>query len=171
MSRKIQIVLPGPIADQLQELAATTQEPQATLAALLVRNGLAQAANDGKVRPLKQTPPTTTNSSNNGGRAPWLEPYGGSKTWRQQTWGAIVALHGRYPQALAHLKDQWWTNDQHTETLSALAIWRTEIDDNSQDPRDELAFQTQLNDYTHTLQQQNTGTTNTWTPGAPPDDW
>jgi hypothetical protein len=35
MSRKIQIVLPDPQADQLAELAAGTGEPQSTLAGLL----------------------------------------------------------------------------------------------------------------------------------------
>jgi hypothetical protein len=29
-------------------------------------------------------------------RAPWLEPHGGENKGRQQMWGAVVALHGRY---------------------------------------------------------------------------
>ena len=104
-------------------------------------------------------------------RARWLEPYGGDPTWRQEMWGAIVALHGRYPRALANLKDDWWTDEQHTEMLCALATWRSEIDDAGVDPRDELAFQTQLNDYAHTLRQEGGGVTKMWTPGAPPDAW
>ena len=40
--------------------------------------------------------------------------------------------------------------EQHTEMLCALATWRSELDDTGIDPRDELAFQTQLNDYAHT---------------------
>jgi hypothetical protein len=32
-----------------------------------------------------------------------------------------------------------WTDESHTETLCALAIWRAEIDDTGQDPREELA--------------------------------
>jgi hypothetical protein len=95
----------------------------------------------------------------------------GDPTWRLQMWGAIVALHGRYPRALANLKDDWWTDQQHTEMLCALATWRTELDDAGLDPRDELAFQTQLNDYAHTLQREGGGVTKTWTPGAPPDEW
>jgi hypothetical protein len=55
--------------------------------------------------------------------------------------------------------------------LCALATWRSEIDDAGTDPRDEIAFQTQLNDYAHTLQREGGGVTKTWTPGAPPDDW
>ena len=73
--------------------------------------------------------------------------------------GPIVALHGRYPRALANLKDDWWTDEQHTETLCALATWRSELDDTGVDPREELAFQTQLNDYAHTLQQESSGVT------------
>ena len=168
MSHRIQIVLPDPQAQQLAQLAASAGEPQSTLAGLLVRNAIAQAAKDGKVRQLRQAPVIVGGA---GDRARWLEPYGGDPTWRQQMWGQVAALHGRYPRALAHLKDQWWTDEQHTETLSALATWRSEIDDAGIDPREELAFQTQLNDYAHNLQQQNTGITKTWKPGAPPEDW
>ena len=61
--------------------------------------------------------------------------------------------------------------EQHTEMLCALATWRSELDDTGIDPRDELAFQTQLNDYAHTLRQEGGGVTKTWTPGAPPYEW
>jgi hypothetical protein len=86
-------------------------------------------------------------------------------------WGQIVALHGRYPRALAPLNDNWWKDDSQTETLCALAVWRAEIDDTGIDPRDELAFQTQLTDLFLTLRQQGGGVTKTWTPGAPPAEW
>jgi hypothetical protein len=86
-------------------------------------------------------------------------------------WGAIVALHARYPRHLEHLKDDWWTDDSHTETLCALAVWRAEIDDAGQDPREELAFQTHLAHYAHTLRQQGGGVAKAWTPGAPPREW
>jgi hypothetical protein len=168
MSHKIQVVLPDPLAAQLAELAAGAGEPQSTLAGLFVRNGIAQAAKDGKVRSLKQAPIVV---GTNGERARWLEPYGGDPDWRQEMWGAIVALHGRYPRALANLKDEWWTDDTHTETLCALAVWRTEIDDAGADPREELAFQTQLSDYAHALRQEGGGVTKAWSPGAPPDEW
>jgi hypothetical protein len=88
-----------------------------------------------------------------------------------QTWGAIVALHGRYPAQLATLKDLWWTDDSTTETLSALAAWRAELDDGGQDPREELAFQAQLTDYSQLLRQKSGGVTKTWKPGAPPPQW
>ena len=56
MSHKIQIVLPDPVAAQLHELAAGADEPPSTLAGQLVRNGVALAAKDGKVRPLRPAP-------------------------------------------------------------------------------------------------------------------
>lgn len=170
MSHKIQIVLPDPVALQLQELSAGAGERQSTVAANMVRSEVARAAKDGKVRPLKQAP-IVVGDSNGGGRARWLEPYGGDPTWRQEMWGAIVALHGRYPKALENLKDGWWDDEQHTETLCALTVWRTEIDDAGSDPREELAFHHQLKDYAHTLQQEGGGITKRWTPGAPPDQW
>ena len=86
-------------------------------------------------------------------------------------WGAIVALHGRYPDQLQALKDKWWTSDATTETLCALAVWRAELDDGGQDPREEIAFQHQLTDYTHLLRQQDGGATKEWKPGATPHEW
>ena len=74
-------------------------------------------------------------------RPPWLEPYGGDAEWRSWMWGGIVALHGRYPTALAELKDGWWKSEAHVETLCALVVWRQWIDDAGRDPREELAFQ------------------------------
>ena len=149
MSQRIQIVLPDPVALQLRELAAGADTPPSTLAAQIVRSGVALAAKDGKVRPLRSAPVLV--GGNGGERAPWLEPYGGDSEWRQQMWGAVVALHGRYPTQLEALKDKWWKDDSQTETLCALAVWRAELDDAGQDPRDELAFQNQLADYSQVL--------------------
>jgi hypothetical protein len=169
MSHKVQVVLPDPIATQLQELAAGTGEPHSRLAAQLIRNGIAQATKDGKVRPLRQAPVIVGGKTSE--RARWLEPYGGDTAWRAEMWGQIVALHGRYPRTLAYLKDKWWNEDAHTETLCALAIWRSELDDGGIDPREELAFHTQLTDYAHTLRQEGSGVTKAWKPGAPPKGW
>jgi hypothetical protein len=123
----------------------------------------------GKVRPLRPAPVLV--GGNGSERAPWLEPYGGDSEWRQQMWGAVVALHGRYPTQLEALKDKWWKDESQTETLCALAVWRAELDDTGQDPRDELAFQNQLADYAQLLRQQGGGVTKTWKPGAPPAEW
>jgi hypothetical protein len=169
VSHKIQIVLPDPTATQLQELAAAAGEPPSTLAAQLVRHGVDQAANNGTVRRPRQAPVIVASKS--GERARWLEPWGGDTTWRAQMWAEIVALHGRYPTALAHLNDEWWTDDAHTETLGALAVWRSELDDAGVDPREELYFHSQLTAYTETLRQQGGGVTKAWKPGAPPAEW
>jgi hypothetical protein len=169
MSHRLQVVLPDPVATQLHELAAAAGEPPSTLAGQMVRNGVAEAAKDGKVRSLKAVPILVAHKGSQ--RARWLEPYGGDQGWRQEMWGAIVALHGRYPRHLEALKEQWWTDDAHTETLCALAVWRAEIDDAGEDPREELAFQTQLADYAQTLRQQGGGVSKAWKPGAPPGSW
>jgi hypothetical protein len=158
-----------PVDQQLHELAANADTPPATLASQLVQAGIAQAAKDGKVRPLRTTPALAGARTDQ--QPPWLQPYGGDPEWRQEMWGAIVALHGRYPHKLQALKDKWWTDDSTTETLSALAVWRAELDDAGQDPREELAFQTQLADYAQHLRQQSGGVTKTWKPDAPPPEW
>ena len=86
-------------------------------------------------------------------------------------WGQVVALHGRYPRALGSLKEGWWTDEQHTETLCALAVWRAELDEGGVDPREELAFQRQLADYTFALRQEGGGVSKAWRSGAPPVGW
>jgi hypothetical protein len=169
MSRPVKIVLPDPVAAQLAELAASADEALATLAVQIVRNGVALAVRDGKVRPLRPAPMVV--GRGNSERPPWLEPCGGDPEWRSQMWGAIVALHGRYPRALGALKDEWWADESHTETLCALAVWRAEIDDAGQDPREELAFQSQLADYSNILRQEGGGVTKAWRPGVPPRRW
>jgi hypothetical protein len=167
MSHKLQIVLPDPVLQQLHELAANAGERPATIAGQLMRNVIALAAEEGKVRPLKPTQSVLVGRQGTG-RALWLEPYGGAKDWRTEMWGRIVALHGRYPKALSALKDGWWTDDAQTETLCGLAIWRAELDDAGIDPRDELAFQTQLSDYSHTLDKEGGGVTRHGTPDRHP---
>lgn len=169
MSHKVQVVLPDPVAAQLHELAAAVGDPPSTVAGQMVRAGVAEAAQRGIVRALKVAPPRPPHGGD--ARARWLEPYGGDPTWRQNMWGAIVALHGRYARQLEALQEGWWADDAHTETLCALALWRGEIDDAGDDPREELAFQSQLTDYVQTLRQQGAGVTKTWKPGPPPPEW
>lgn len=168
MSRKIQIVLPEPVALQLQELADSRGEPLATFARQLVRDGIALAAKEGRVGAPAAS---ASNPGSRGGRPRWLEPYGGDSAWRQEMWGAVVALHGRYPRHLEHLHTGWWSDESQAETLYALAVWRADIDDAGQDPREELAFHHQLDAYAHKLRQQGGGVEKTWHPGAPPPDW
>jgi hypothetical protein len=120
-------------------LAACADTPHSTLAAHFVQNVIARAVKSGHVRTLRTAPVLADGTSD---RPPWLEPYGGTREWRQQMWGAIVALHGRYPHHLEALKDKWWTDESTLETLGELAIWRQELDETRKDPRHEIAFQT-----------------------------
>ena len=170
MSRRVQVVLPDPVADQLHDLAAAAGEPPSTLAGQMVRRGLGEAAEDGKVRPLRPALQAVGREAR-GRRARWLEPYGGDRSWRGEMWGAVVALHARYPRHLGALKDEWWLDDAHTEMLCALAVWRGEIDDAGGDPREELAFHGQLEAYTRVLREQGGGVARAWVPGAPPAVW
>ena len=175
MSRRLKITLPDGLAAQLDELAANTGEPAARLAGQMVREGITEATASGQVRaPRVSSAPAALEALENeepDQRAPWLEPYGGDREWRSWMWGGIVALHGRYPTALASLKDGWWESEAHVETLCAMVVWRQLIDDACRDPREELAFQVNLSDYGHTLRQEGGGVTRAWKPGAPPDGW
>ena len=169
MSHRFQVVLADPLATQLHELAAGVGEPPSTVAGHLVRKGVTEAAADGKVRALRAVPAPA--ASRPAERPRWFEPYGGDPVWRQQMWGAIVALHARYPRLLEALKDGWWTDEVHTEILCALAVWRGEIDDVGQNPREELAFHRQLADFAEMLRKQGGGVAKAWRPGAPPPGW
>jgi hypothetical protein len=86
-------------------------------------------------------------------------------------WGSIVALHGRYPRALAHLRDGWWRDSARLETLCALVVWRAWIDQATDDRRHELAFHAQLTDFSRELRQEGGSITSARQPGAPPEDW
>jgi hypothetical protein len=169
MSHKYQVTLPGPVTEQLEQLAAAAEQPPSTLAGQVVRSEIARAVAGGKVRPLRE-PPVTADATSDA-RARWLEPYGGDPDWRADMWGQIVALHGRYPKALAWLQEGWWADQELLETLCALAVWRTDIDDAGVDPREELAFRLQLTELSHALRQAGGGIASAWKPGAPPDEW
>jgi predicted transcriptional regulator len=175
MSRRLKITLPDGLAAQLDELATNAGEPVARLAGQMVRQGIAEAATGEHVPPPYAHPAPvvldTHNEDESDHRAPWLEPYGGDREWRSWMWGGIVALHGRYPTALASLKYGWWESEAHVETLCAIVVWRQLIDDACRDPREELAFQVNLSDYGETLRREGGSVTDAWKPGAPPDGW
>jgi hypothetical protein len=169
VSHRFQIVLPDPVAGELRHLAAGSGEAPSTVASQLVRAGVRDAGPQGRVRMLRAVPDAPGGSATAPPR--WLEPYGGDPAWRRQMWGAIVALHARYPRLLEALKDGWWTDEAHTETLCALAVWRNDLDDAGESPREELAFQRELADYAQVLRRQCGGVANLWSPGAPPPEW
>jgi hypothetical protein len=176
VSCRLKITLPDPVMAQLGALAAISEEPASRVAAQMVRERLAQTSSKGPPRRRRLAPAQVLlkelpDEADTPGRPSWLEPYGGNREWRSRMWGAIVALHGRYPRQLENLKDAWWESQAHVETLCAIAVWRQSIDDFGRDPREELAFQIQLADYGHTLRQESGGVSRVWTPGAPPDDW
>jgi hypothetical protein len=170
MSRKYKVTLPGPVAEQLEELAVASELAPSTLAGQLVATEVARAAAEGKVRPLRQLP-VSTGVARSGARARWLEPYGGDADWRADMWGQVVALHGRYPKALAWLQEGWWRDEEQTEMLCALATWRAELDDAGVDAREELAFHLQLRELSQVLRQAGGGVTKAWKSGGLPSAW
>jgi hypothetical protein len=169
VSSRLQLVLPDPVATQLHELAAGAQEATATVAAQMLRGAVAEAADAGRVRPLRAG--KAAHSPRLAVRARWLEPYGGDREWSVEMWGAIVELHGRYPRQLEGLQEGWWLDEAHSETLCALAVWRAAIDDAGDDPREELSFQSHLAHYAAVLRSQGGGVGAAWVPGAPPAQW
>jgi hypothetical protein len=173
-SRRIKVTLPAAVAQQLDRLAMRAGEPPAKVAAQMIRQAIGDTEHHEHARDRrrrKHEPSEHADPTDQDERAPWLEPYGGSREWQGLTWGAIVGLYARYPEALSALKDGWWRNASHLETLSALAVWRQWIDDAGRDPREELAFQAQLADYSHVLRQERGSTHDEWQPGAPPIEW
>ncbi len=91
-----------------------------------------------RLRTRPTSPPRATSAG-----APWIAPDH-DPVWHQNTWGAIVALHERYPRALAKLEHDWYEHPERVETLAALATWRANIDSSAEDPREELAFHNAL---------------------------
>ena len=168
VSSRLQIILPDPVAAQLQQLAVAAGEPLATLAGRIVRDGVAAAGAGGKRQLARPSPHVAGTPAE---RPAWLEPYGGDPVWWREMWGSIVALHGRYPRHLEHLRDGWWEDEATAEALCALAVWRAEVDQHGRDPREELAFHHQLADIAHTLRQQGGGVESAWEPGPPPERW
>jgi hypothetical protein len=165
----MKITLPNPRVAQLEALAEERGEPVARVAARMIEAALAGGEpHQGRVSTPERRLPARTAPDQ---RPPWLEPYGGDREWRVLIWAAIVALHGRYSHALAFLKEGWWEDAAHLETLCALVVWRDWIDDYGDDPRYELAFHAQLEDFGRGLRQEGGGISSTWKPGAPPDGW
>lgn len=166
MSRRIKMTLPDPLVAQLEALAEERGEPTSRVAAQLVCAEIAKRAGNQYAETIVPAvgPMTDPDSDRH---APWIEPLFDYEKWHSYMWGSIVALHGRYPRALGHLKEGWWKDNRHLETLCALVVWRDWIDQYGDDPRYELAFQTQLGDYGQLLRQEGGGVTKAWVPCAP----
>jgi hypothetical protein len=166
MSRRVKITLPDPICLQLDRMALNAGQPVSRLAAEIVLDRLARRANE--LPSLRSSIPTNASEAT---RPAWLEPSRGSTRWRTWIWQAVVSLYNRYPRALADLSERWWENESCVETLGALAMWRERIDEAGCDPREELEFQTSLNDCSRVLQREIAGAMRPWTPGDPPRRW
>jgi hypothetical protein len=145
-------------------------EPVATVATQIVRQHLEMTRNGSSTPKTGASAPAALGKISSG-RPPWLRPYGGDREWSELMWGSILALHGRYPRVLGHLKDGWWNDAAHVETLCALVVWRDWLDESGRDPREELAFQFQLYNFGRSLRQEGGGVTKASKPGVAPTDW
>src|SRR5258708_36647358 len=138
MSHRMTITLTDSTLAELRSAAKDRGEPMARLATRLVSTGLS-GSNREQEPPRVRAGDAERPDLGADRRAPWLEPFEGEQEWRRDMWGAIVALHGRYPRDLGHLKAGWWEHTAHVEMLCALVVWRDWIDQ-ADDPRDELLF-------------------------------
>jgi hypothetical protein len=170
MSYRLKITLPDPTMAQLEALAEQRGEPASRVAAQLVCAAIL-SGRDPKQACAAKPVPVPKDQPDPDRRAPWIEPFYDRHEWRALMWGSIVALYGRYPKTLEHLKDGWWEDAAHVETLCALAVWRDWIDQEADDPRYELAYQAQLADYGRELRQEGGGVAQAWMPGPAPDEW
>jgi hypothetical protein len=171
MSHRMKITLPDSTLAELRSAAKDRGEPMAHLATRLISTGLSESNREHEPPTHGQARDARKPDLDTDRRAPWLEPFEGEQQWRRDMWGAIVALHGRYSRELGHLKDGWWNHTAHVETLCALVVWRDWIDQAPDDPRYELAFHAQLEDYSRALRQEGGGVSAVWQPNAPPAEW
>lgn len=170
MSRKLQLRIPEPAAQALEELAGMAGQPVAGLASQLLQRAVANQAR--RNAPPATPAPSFQDSADTEApeRPAWLEPYGGDRTWRAVTWGAIAALHSRYPHQLRALQEDWWQDSAQLEQLSALAHWRAHLDEHATDPREELYFHDTLNRLARRLTEK-PGTTGRWNANTIPTGW
>jgi hypothetical protein len=69
------------------------------------------------------------------------------------------------------LQEGWWNEEEQSEPLYALAVWRAELDDADGDVREELSFHLQLRELSEVLRRAGGGVTKAWKPDALPDEW
>ena len=150
--RRLSIRLPDPAYETLAERAQVGGEPLASTASGLLRTVLEDPDTKPAKRPRALRPESRTRPPSHAGGPPWL-PSEQDPNWADQMWSAVLALHARYPRALAKLEHDWYEHSERAETLAALAIWRASIDAAAEDPREELAFQNALQQLASTLDQ------------------
>jgi hypothetical protein len=150
--KRISVRVSDAHAETLQQRAASTGQPMARLAYSLLSTALEE-------NPGTHTRPTTEQASHPAPRAEnethpstaWLVPAEDAEG-RKALWGAVVALHRRYPQALGRLDEDWWQHAERVEILAALTVWRRNRW-GCESPREELAFHRALAELTTTLEQ------------------
>lgn len=144
--RRVQVTLRDSELDALAELAAARSEPEATVAARLVRAGLIdRGASLAAVVRRRTAPPRGGSDRRNVRAADWLPP--------QRRSAAIEALRNRYPHTLRHLRADTLDLPEVAEQAAALSVWREEIDNGAHsDPRVELAFANSLQHFANWLQ-------------------
>ena len=150
--KRLTIRLPDPAHTALQQRAVAAGEPLASAASNMLRTALEHDDGTPSSRRRVMPRPVPPRASVPGARAPWIAPEA-DRSWHEQMWGAIVALYERYPRPLARLEHDWYKHAERTETLAALAVWRASIDATGEDPREELAFHTALQQLARTLDQ------------------
>jgi len=141
-SPRIAIVLEAGERDALRQLAAEHGEPASTTAARLVRSALAErgARLEAARRRVRRRTEQRAEPS-------WLPPTARA--------GAIAALRDRYPAELRHLPADPLHDAIIAEPLSALTVWRDQLDDGAHaDPRMEIAFAHELRSFAAWLQTQ-----------------
>jgi hypothetical protein len=168
MSQQLKITLSDAVMAELRGIAARDGVPIARVAAERLSR---MTPADQSSEAATAMPALIDDDLIDDRHAPWIEPVMGDIRWRRRMWGSIAALYGRYPNQLAYLREGWWQDSSHVETLCALVVWRDWIDVAAEDPRHELAFQAQLTDYSQQLRQEGGSVTTAWKPGAPPPEW
>ena len=149
MSYRVRITVPNGTGHDLSQIARRTGQPSSHVAADLLRGAVDRAMGP-KARVESPPVPTPAHDAS----APWLEPRGETARRRRgELWDAVLALHKRYPDELANLEADWWRRPVRVEVLGALASWRSALDTGGRDPREELAFHTQLMAYGQILDQ------------------
>jgi hypothetical protein len=150
--RRLSIRLPDPAYQTLAERAHVSGEPLASTASGLLRTVLEDPDAKAAKRLRARRPESRTRPTGHASGPPWL-PSEQDPNWAERTWAAILALHERYPRALAKLEHDWYEQPERAETLAALAVWRASIDAAAEDPREELAFQNALQQLARFLDQ------------------
>ena len=170
MSYRLQVTVPDDLADELERRGRAGGQPASRVAAQL----LVLAVNGGTNHRRK----TSAREDRDEGRhvvhrpPAWLLPPNRQdrEAWRRELWTAVLALHHRYPDALSSLPADWWQDPALTEVLGALVTWRSIIDVHGSDPREELAFHTQLIAFGQLLDQR-PGGGGAFGDSLPPADW